>query len=128
MIRWKPGPESREAGGPWVVSVTEFRFRRLRHLPGIFRAGMGFRRRWGEMPGAVGLALYFEPGARRLGSISVWRDEADLRRFVALPVHVAIMRRYRPRGTVRSATWRGALAPPAQALERARAGWAGAGD
>jgi hypothetical protein len=37
--------------------------------------------------------------------VSVWQSEADLRRFVALPAHVAIMRKYRSLGTLKSATW-----------------------
>jgi hypothetical protein len=35
----------------------------------------------------------------------VWASEEDLERFVGLPHHVDIMRRYRDRGTVRSTTW-----------------------
>ena len=122
IFPWKAGPEA-GGGAEVVVSVTEFRFDRVRDLPGIARAGWAFRRGWGRRPGAVGLSLYFDPGRRRLGSISVWRDESDLRRFIALPVHVAIMRRYRSRGTVRSALWRERACQPATALARARAEW-----
>jgi len=35
----------------------------------------------------------------------VWTDRAALRRWVGLPLHVTIMRRYRPLGTNRSALW-----------------------
>jgi hypothetical protein len=58
------------------------------------------------MPGALGLWLWTQPLAGRGGSVSVWAQEADLHRFIALPLHLAIMRRYRTRGTVESQTWR----------------------
>jgi heme-degrading monooxygenase HmoA len=88
-----------------VVSLTEFTARRFRDLPGIARAGIGLSRAWWAMPGAIGVTLYVDPLRRRGGSLSVWKSEQDLRRFVALPRHVAIMRRYRDRVTVRAATW-----------------------
>jgi hypothetical protein len=57
------------------------------------------------MPGAVGLWLWAQVSGLRSGSISVWSEAADLRRFVALPLHVEIMRRFRTRGAVRATTW-----------------------
>ena len=106
-IRWKPGPAA-EAGGPLLVSFTEFTFERFRDLPGIALAGTRLRRKLATLDGAVGVSLYMHPLARRGGSVSVWRSEADLRRFVALPYHVKIMRRYRARGGLRSASWESA--------------------
>ncbi|XVQ87672.1 hypothetical protein ACQP2K_09700 [Microbispora siamensis] len=47
---------------------------------------------WADLPG------------RRVGSLSVWRGESDLREFVRLRAHVEIMREYRHRGTLRSRT------------------------
>jgi hypothetical protein len=99
-----PGPVPR-SDGPVVVSYTEFTARRFRDLPGIAWAGLGLRRGWWAMPGAVGVVLYVDVRARRGGSLSLWASEADLRRFVALPRHVAIMRRFRARVTVRATTW-----------------------
>ncbi len=99
-----PGPVPR-TDGPVVVSYTEFTARRFRDLPGIARAGLGLRRGWWAMPGAIGVVLYVDVRARRGGSMSVWATEEDLRRFVALPRHVAIMRRYRTRVSVRATTW-----------------------
>jgi hypothetical protein len=40
-----------------------------------------------------------------VGSLSVWTDAADLRRWIGLPRHVQVMRRYKPRGTARSTQW-----------------------
>jgi hypothetical protein len=88
-----------------TVSLTEFTARRLRDLPGIVREGVGLSRGWWAMPGAIGVVLYLDPASKRGGSLSVWAGEEDLRRFVALPRHAAIMRRYRERVSVRSALW-----------------------
>jgi hypothetical protein len=57
------------------------------------------------MQGAVGLWLWAEPLRRRSGSISIWTSEDDLQRFVRWPVHLAIVRKYRPRGTLTASSW-----------------------
>ncbi|MEV4167664.1 hypothetical protein [Nonomuraea dietziae] len=102
--RWIAGPEPRGAD-PVVIALTAFRLHRGAHLPRACLAGWRLSRLWPELEGAVGLWLWAEPGARRIGSVSVWRSEADLRAFVRLPAHVAIMRAYRGRGELVSATW-----------------------
>jgi hypothetical protein len=99
-----PGPVP-QTDGPVTVSLTEFTARRFRDLPGIVRDGVGLSRGWWAMQGAVGVILYLDPAKRRGGSLSVWASEDDLRRFVTLPRHTAIMRRYRGRVSVRSAVW-----------------------
>jgi heme-degrading monooxygenase HmoA len=82
------------------------------------------------MPGAIGLWLWGQPLTRgRGGSVSVWESEADLRRFVALPAHLAIMRKYRALGTLNSTTWQmDRFAPPAAraAAEQIIKGWGSA--
>ncbi|MCE6993607.1 hypothetical protein LZG04_02120 [Saccharothrix sp. S26] len=55
--------------------------------------------------GEVGLWLWAEPLRERLGSVSVWRDDAGIRGFVGLPAHVAIMRKYRDLDVARTTTW-----------------------
>lgn len=100
---WKRGPAA-GAAGPLVISFTEFSFR-WRDVPAIVRAGRRMSRALLGLEGAVGLSLYMRPLRGCSGSVSVWRSEADLRGFVALPEHIAIMRRYRGRGSLRSATW-----------------------
>ncbi|MER6509446.1 hypothetical protein ABT158_21670 [Nonomuraea sp. NPDC001636] len=109
--RWIPGPES-DRPGPLVAALTDFRLRRLLDLPGIARHGRSLSRHWPGLPGAVGMWLWADLTGRRVGSLSVWRSEEDLRGFVRLPEHVAIMRAYRDRGTLRSRTW------PVDALDR----------
>ncbi|OLT36963.1 hypothetical protein BJF79_06155 [Actinomadura sp. CNU-125] len=109
MLRsaWTPGPAPLPApgSGSLLVAVTDFTCARARDLPGVFRAGTALRRSWPDLPGAVGLWLWSLPRERRCGSVSVWTDGAALRGFVRLPEHVAIMRRYRDRGEIRSVTW-----------------------
>ncbi|MEU1786885.1 hypothetical protein ABZ553_13625 [Streptomyces sparsogenes] len=106
MLRsgWRPGPES-ATDGSVLVSVTDFTFTRRRDLPGIARAAAGLRRAWPTLDGAVGLWLWTAPLARRCGAVSVWTGEEALHGFVGLPEHVAIMRKYRGRGTAEATTW-----------------------
>jgi hypothetical protein len=51
----------------------------------------------------------------------MWAGEDDLERFVALPHHVEIMRRYGDRGTVRSTTWTADRFDRRAILDKARA-------
>lgn len=88
-----------------VVSFTEFTAHRLRDLPAIVRDGVSLSRGWWAMPGALGVILYLDVAGKRGGSLSAWEHEDDLRRFVGLPRHVATMRAFRDRVSVRSATW-----------------------
>lgn len=99
-----PGPVAR-GDGPVIVSLTEFTAHQLRDLLPIARDGLALTRGWWAMPGAIGVSLYLDVARRRGGSLSVWASEEDLRRFVGLPRHLAIMRTYRDRVGVRSATW-----------------------
>lgn len=103
-LPWREGPAARH-DGPVVVSLTDFTATRVRDLPGIYLAGLRLREGWYALPGAVGLWLWGRPLERRGGSLTVWASKEDLRRFVSLPAHVAIMRRYRERGTIRAYTW-----------------------
>ncbi|MGW0806783.1 hypothetical protein [Nonomuraea sp. NPDC002799] len=100
--------------------MTAFRAGTGRDLPGIFRSGSTLRRAWPRLDGAVGMWLWARPLERRCGSVSVWRDEEALHRFVAWPEHVAIVRRYRGRGQLTSTTWQAARCEPAAIWAEAR--------
>jgi hypothetical protein len=102
--RWQQGPAAGEVG-PVIISCTEYRFNRSRGQPGILTAGTRLRRQLCELQGATGVSVYTRLLKRTVGSVSTWKSEAELRRFVSLPYHVKIMRRYRTRGCLRSATW-----------------------
>ena len=113
-----PGPvDPRDA--PVVVSVTEFSAHHRRDLPGVAVKGLRMRMGWYAMAGAVGMWLWMT-AAGRGGSISVWETEQDLERFITLPHHVDIMRRYGNRGTVRSTTWAADRFDRAVIVDRAR--------
>src|SRR5438876_9805914 len=93
---WKRGPAVL-AEGAALVSLTDFTFARWRDLPGAWLAAARLRRHWPARDGAVGLMLWSQPWRRRSGSISIWRSEANLERFIRSPEHLAIMRSYRAR-------------------------------
>jgi hypothetical protein len=114
-----PGPVN-PLDRPVVVSVTEFSADHGRDLPGVLLKGLRMRMGWYAMPGAVGLWLWSLPARAIGGSISVWANEGDLRRFVDLPHHVGIMQRYGSRGTVRSTKWHADRFEPHLIVERAR--------
>jgi hypothetical protein len=119
LMPWMPGPvDPRDA--PVVVSVTEFAAHHRRDLPGVGVKGVRMRMGWYAMAGAVGMWLWMMPAAGCGGSISVWETEEDLERFITLPHHVDIMRRYGDRGTVRSTTWAADRFDRAAILDRAR--------
>ncbi|MEW2481467.1 hypothetical protein AB0876_17925 [Mycobacterium sp. NPDC049093] len=119
IASWVPGPVN-PGDAPVVVSVTEYTAQHRRDVPGIAVHGVRMREGWYAMPGAVGLWLWSLPTASRSGSISVWTDTEALQRFIGLPHHVDIMRRYGDRGEVRSTTWDAAPFDPAATLARAR--------
>ncbi len=102
---WRPGPAA-GLPGPVLVSYTEFTPEKLRHIPGIYLAAERLRDAIAELDGAVGVATWWQLRNGRGGSLSAWRDEEALRRFVALPYHLEIMRRYRSKGTLRATSWR----------------------
>jgi len=103
-LPWRRGPEW-TLSGTVLISITNFEVARFRDLPGVYLAAMRLGQAWPTMNGAVGLLFWARPWERRSGAISVWRTEADLRRFVSWPVHVAVMRKYRQRATVTTDSW-----------------------
>jgi hypothetical protein len=104
-LGWREGPAAARHTGPVLVSLTDFTAHHTRDLPGVYLAGLRLREGWYAMPGAIGLWLWGQPLQRRGGSLTIWENNDALRRFISLPAHVAIMRRYRDRGTIASHTW-----------------------
>jgi hypothetical protein len=103
-LPWIAGPHE-ETAGAVLVSLTEFRADAWRYFPGMGWIALGLRSGWYGLPGAVGLYLWADVPRLCVGSLSVWTDEADLQRWIGLPRHVHVMRRYRPRGKARSTQW-----------------------
>nr|WP_063571723.1 hypothetical protein [Luteibacter rhizovicinus] len=119
--RWSNGPESPDANDVFV-SVTRFRAFRLTDLPRIALAGFALKRHWRELPGAIGTWLWVDIGERSSGSVSVWRAESDMRRFVRWPPHVEIVKRYRATGVMSSTAWVAPRFDPS-AVRREAAQW-----
>ncbi len=115
---WLPGPDDGTAS-PVVVSFTDFRATTPDDLAEIFRTGIDLGQNWPIMSGAVGIWLWGKPGELRGGSVSVWRTDTDLRRFVRWPVHAAIVNTWRTRIEVRARRWSDASFDPGQAWLRA---------
>lgn len=88
-----------------LVSLTEFKAHAWRDLPRMTWTGLALRAGWYGLPGAVGLHLWVDLPSRSVGSLSVWTDAGQLRRWIALPRHTEVMRRYRARGATRFAEW-----------------------
>ena len=105
-MRWKPGPAA-HAAGPYMFSLTQFTPAKGTDVPAIWLAGTSLGDQLVRLDGAVGVTTYIRPGRdRQVGSLSVWSDPSGLEVFMALPDHIEIMNKYRPRGLpVRSATW-----------------------
>jgi hypothetical protein len=101
---WRHGT-ARDHYDGLLVSYTEFTPDTMLDLPRIYLAAERLRRACSELEGAIGLTIYWQPLHRRGGSLSAWTSRDSLRRFVTLPYHLEIMRRYRTRGTVRSTEW-----------------------
>lgn len=117
---WQDGPVPGAPERQVVVSVTQFAPRRPWAAVGVGLAGLALRRNWRQVEGALGLWLWTTPDLLRprSGSVTLWRHEDDLGNFVASPEHRRIVRAYRDRGALRSATWRTDRFDP-EAVQRA---------
>jgi hypothetical protein len=101
---WRAGPAA-GASGPFLVSYTEFTPDHAADVVGIYLAARRLMAECAELEDAVGLMTYWRLRQWKGGSLSVWKNPEALRTFVRLPFHIEIMRKYRARGTVRSAEW-----------------------
>ena len=100
---WTRGPHA--ADGPLFVSATDFYVPRTADLLRVYLEGLRLRRAWPSLSGAVGMWTWTMPLRKRAGSVSVWRDESDLQRFIRWAPHVRVMRGYRDRGEISSLSW-----------------------
>jgi hypothetical protein len=115
---WLPGP-SDGTQSPVVVSFTDFHTDSDKDWQQVAELGVKLTESWPIMRGAVGLRLWGKPAEWRGGSLSVWDSRADLRRFIRWPVHTAIVKNWRGRVRVQSASWNDERFVPAQAWLRA---------
>jgi hypothetical protein len=118
-VPWKAGPAAPARGGVLIVA-TEAHVGRHRDLPGAAIAALRLRRSWPTLDGAVALSLAAQPLKRTTRSISAWQSEEHLLRFLHSPAHQAIVRRYRGRLSIRSATWSAESFNPLRARDEAK--------
>src|SRR5690242_17706779 len=96
ILKWKRGPLD-GCEGTVFVSATRFTYRRLWHMPLVLRHGLRLRREWPAVSGAVGLSSGADLLRGTTYTVSVWRSEADLQRWLRSPAHMALMRDFRGR-------------------------------
>ena len=100
------GPDRARTGAPTTVQASVLRLHRLRDVPVFMTAALRLRHAFADSPGAIEMSLRAAPLRRTFWTLSHWRTDADLQRFVAHPAHVDLMRRFGP--AVRSSqfvTW-----------------------
>lgn len=90
------GPESARTGTPTIVQASVLRLRRFRDVPAFMTATLRLRSAFAESPGAIEMSVRAAPLRLTFWTLSQWRSDADLRGFVAHPVHRDVMRRFRP--------------------------------
>jgi hypothetical protein len=93
---WRRGSLKPIASAMLVVA-TRFTYKKLWHLPGVFLNGSKLVRNWPQVEGAMGVSVAADVLKRSTYTISVWRNELDLRRWLGSPHHADLMRRYRSR-------------------------------
>jgi len=102
--KWTAGPETGTTENVFV-SVTLFRAKRVLDMPGIIWSGQALQQRWIELPGAIGVWTWLDLRRQCCGSVSIWRDEADMRAFVRWKPHVEIVKKHRETGKMTSSSW-----------------------
>ena len=90
------GPDRGRTGAPTTVQASVLRLHRLRDVPAFMTAALRLRSAFAESPGAIEMSLRAAPLRRTFWTLSHWRSDADVRRFVAHPAHVELMRRFGP--------------------------------
>jgi hypothetical protein len=93
---WRRG-SIKPIGSSMLVVATRFTYKKLWHLPGVFRNGTKLLRSWPGVEGAMGVSAAADVLKRSTYTISVWRSEVDLRRWLGSKDHADLMRRYRSR-------------------------------
>jgi hypothetical protein len=94
QMKWKPGPLD-TLRGPVFVSATRFTYKHFWHLPPVFSHGLALRSNWPTIEGAVGMTIAGDLLSKTTFTLSVWRSEDDLRRWISSPQHLALMREFR---------------------------------
>jgi hypothetical protein len=101
---WKDGREA-AVDGAVHVSMNDYLVHAFRDVPRVAMAGLRFRRAWPKTEGALGLWFATTGDGRRQISVSVWREPADLQRFVRSEGHRRVVRDFRDAGALITTAW-----------------------
>jgi hypothetical protein len=93
-LPWKSG-QLPLPDGSLVVSATRFTYQSIWTMFGVYWNGLALRRAWPSFEGSIGVSLSSDFLKRSTYTISAWRSEEDLKRFINHPAHRVVMRNYR---------------------------------
>ena len=100
------GHAEMESGVEYLVMASYLPLKRLASTPRLFRGVSAIRRQLASAEGLVGYTLRAKPLAGNYWTLSVWKDQAALQRFVSAPPHAEIMSSLRPiMGATKFVTW-----------------------
>jgi hypothetical protein len=102
-LPWRrgPGPLTR----PVWVTATRFIFTTTWAAAAAGPHALRFWTRWAEVPGAIGLAMRYQPWPRAAWTITVWSRKSDLDIFLHGPAHRAVVRSFHDRLSGTSHGW-----------------------
>ncbi len=121
-LPWRSFREA-EAAREYVVLLSLLQLKHGWRIPGLLRHTVRVMGQLQLTEGLVGYTLFAQPLAKRFWTLSVWKDEAALARFVHAQPHARTMELMTPRlRLTRFVRWRvkGSELPPSwgDALER----------
>jgi Domain of unknown function (DUF3291) len=116
-----------EPGSDYLVMASHLPLKRIFSTVRFFRGVSAVRKQLAAADGLVGYTLRARPFARDYWTLSVWKDETALRKFMRTPPHVQLMTSLKPHmGPTKFLTWRISTADGrpsmADALERLASG------
>ena len=95
-----------QPGAGYVVLASYLPLTRIGATVRFFRAASAVRKQLATAEGLIGYTLRARPLAREYWTLSVWTDDAALRRFVRTPPHTEVMTSVRPvMGPTKFASW-----------------------
>jgi Domain of unknown function (DUF3291). len=94
-LPWLP-VHSADPAAAAVVMASQFRVRRLRHVPRFFFDALRIHRQVRGADGALGVSLIARPLRREFLTLSAWRDRDALNALVRTKLHRRAMQRHRP--------------------------------
>jgi len=95
-----------EPGTDYLVMASRLPLKRMTATVRFFRAVFAVRRQLATADGLIGYTLRARPLARDYWTLSVWKDDAALRRFMRTPPHLQVMTSLRPvMGATKFVTW-----------------------